>query len=61
MAKFIGTVFVNVEIKPINRNNIVICWYDCNKIKNDRSLQDLNNWIDNITNHWLSKFQKKYY
>jgi 5-methylcytosine-specific restriction endonuclease McrA len=38
-----------------NKNNIVPCCYDCNKIKNDRSLSQLDNWLTNINKNWISK------
>lgn len=34
-------------------NNVVPCCYDCNKMKNDRSLLDFDLWLDNINKNWI--------
>lgn len=53
--KFIynGLDRINTSL-PHNKNNVVPCCYTCNKIKNDRSLSQLNKWLTNIFNHWLN-------
>lgn len=35
------------------KNNVVPCCYDCNKMKNDRSLYEFDQWLTNINNNWI--------
>lgn len=37
-------------------DNVVPCCYDCNKMKNDRTLLEFNNWLNNIKLNWISKY-----
>lgn len=40
---------------PHYKNNVVPCCYTCNKMKNDRSLSELDLWLSNIKNNWITK------